>query len=44
MDGTTLAYLFAGILILVGLAGIILPALPGTPLVFAGMLVAAWAN
>ena len=44
MDGTTLAYLLAGVLVLVGLAGIVLPALPGTPLVFAGMLVAAWAD
>jgi len=44
MEGPTLAYLLAGALILVGLAGIILPALPGTPLVFAGMLLAAWAN
>ena len=37
-------YVIAGILILVGLAGTILPALPGTPLVFVGMLVAAWAG
>ena len=37
-------YVIAGILILVGLAGTILPALPGTPLVFIGMLVAAWAG
>jgi hypothetical protein len=44
MDGATLAYLVAAVLVLVGLAGIILPALPGTPLVFAGMLVAAWAD
>ena len=31
-------------LILLGLAGTILPALPGLPLVFAGMLLAAWAG
>lgn len=37
-------YLFAALLILVGLAGILLPALPGLPLVFAGMLLAAWAG
>lgn len=37
-------YVLAGLLILVGLAGTILPALPGVPLVFAGMLVAAWAG
>ena len=37
-------YVIAGVLILVGLAGTILPALPGVPLVFAGMVVAAWAG
>jgi uncharacterized protein YqgC (DUF456 family) len=35
-------YIVAGILVLVGLAGTLLPALPGVPLVFAGMLLAAW--
>ena len=44
MDGATLAYLLAGALILLGLAGTILPALPGVPLMFAGMLLAAWAD
>ncbi len=37
-------YVLAGILILVGIAGVILPAIPGLPLVFAGMLLAAWAG
>jgi uncharacterized protein YqgC (DUF456 family) len=37
-------YVLAGILILVGIAGTVLPALPGLPLVFAGMLLAAWAG
>jgi uncharacterized protein YqgC (DUF456 family) len=31
-------------LVVVGLAGIILPALPGTVLIFAGLLLAAWAD
>ncbi len=31
-------------LILAGIAGVILPALPGLPLVFIGMLLAAWAG
>lgn len=31
-------------LVVVGLAGIILPALPGTILIFAGLLLAAWAD
>lgn len=37
-------YLLAGLLILAGIAGTILPALPGVPLVFAGMWLAAWAG
>ena len=40
----TLYYVLAGILILIGVAGTVLPALPGLPLVFAGMLLAAWAG
>jgi uncharacterized protein YqgC (DUF456 family) len=44
MDGNTIAYVIAGILILVGVAGTILPALPGVPLVYAGMLLAAWTD
>jgi uncharacterized protein YqgC (DUF456 family) len=44
MDMHSLWYLLAGALILLGLAGTILPALPGLPLVFAGMLLAAWAD
>ncbi len=44
MSATSLYYVIAGLLILVGLAGIVLPALPGLPLVFAGMLLAAWAG
>lgn len=44
MEGQLIAYVIAGILIVVGLAGVILPALPGLPVVFAGMLVAAWAD
>ena len=44
MPGTTVYYVIAGILILVGIAGVVLPAIPGLPLVFAGMLLAAWAG
>jgi uncharacterized protein YqgC (DUF456 family) len=40
----TILYILAAILVLAGLAGIILPAIPGLPLVFAGMLLAAWAG
>ncbi len=44
MEIQSLYYALAVILILVGIAGVILPALPGLPLVFAGMLLAAWAG
>lgn len=44
MDATPLWYLIAAALVLAGLAGVILPALPGLPLVFGGMLLAAWAD
>ena len=36
--------LAAALLVVVGLAGSVLPALPGVPLVFGGLLVAAWAG
>lgn len=44
MELQSLYYALAVILVLVGVAGVILPALPGLPLVFAGMLLAAWAG
>ncbi len=44
MSSDTLWYVLAALLVLVGLAGSVLPALPGVPLVFAGLLVAAWAD
>ncbi len=37
-----LLWALAAALVLVGLAGTLLPALPGVPFVFAGLLVAAW--
>jgi uncharacterized protein YqgC (DUF456 family) len=37
-----LLWVLAVALMLVGLAGVVLPALPGVPLMFAGMLIAAW--
>ena len=40
----TVLYIIAAILVLVGLAGIIVPALPGIPLILAGMLLAAWTD
>lgn len=44
MDTQTAYYLIAGALIIIGLLGTVLPVLPGLPLMFAGMLVAAWAD
>lgn len=44
MDTHIVLYGLAGLLILAGLAGTVLPALPGLPLMFAGMLLAAWAD
>ena len=44
MPGPTLYYLIAVALVVIGLIGTVLPALPGLPLVFAGMLLAAWAG
>lgn len=40
----TVSYVLAAVLVLVGLAGVVLPALPGLPVVFAGLLLAAWAG
>lgn len=44
MNPTSLYYLIAVILVVIGLIGTVLPTLPGLPLVFAGMLLAAWAG
>lgn len=44
MEVQSIYYALAIILILVGIAGTILPAIPGLPMVFAGMLLAAWAG
>jgi len=39
---TTALWIIAILLMLAGLAGTVLPALPGVPLIFCGMLLAAW--
>lgn len=39
---TTVLWILAVILVLVGIAGTLLPALPGIPLVFGGLVLAAW--
>ena len=40
----TLFFILSAVLILVGMAGAVVPLLPGVPLVFGGMLLAAWAD
>jgi uncharacterized protein YqgC (DUF456 family) len=42
MDWTVLWYLLAVLVIIAGLAGTVIPALPGIPLVFAGVFIIAW--
>jgi uncharacterized protein YqgC (DUF456 family) len=41
---TQLLWVLAVLLVLVGLAGVVLPALPGAVLIFVGLLLAAWAD
>ncbi len=41
---TVLLWVLAVVFVIVGLVGVVLPALPGSVLVFAGLLLAAWAN
>ena len=41
---TEVLWILAVVLVIVGLAGTVLPALPGVPLIFIGVLVAAWAE
>lgn len=44
MDATWLLWAISAVLVIVGLAGLALPAIPGAPLIFAGLLLAAWAE
>lgn len=39
-----IGYAFAAVFVVIGLLGMVLPALPGVPLVFAGLLMAAWSG
>jgi uncharacterized protein YqgC (DUF456 family) len=42
MDWTLLWWILAVLIVAAGLAGTVIPALPGVPLVFAGLFVGAW--
>jgi hypothetical protein len=44
METSLLLWILAIVLIVVGLVGFVLPALPGAPILFGGLLVAAWAD
>ncbi len=44
MDLQIVWYVLAAVLIVIGFAGTILPILPGVPVVFGGMWLAAWAD
>lgn len=44
MQAESMYYVIAAVLVLVGVAGTIVPVIPGLPLVFGGMLLAAWAG
>jgi uncharacterized protein YqgC (DUF456 family) len=44
METALLLWLLAIVLVVVGIAGLVLPAMPGAPVLFAGLLVAAWAD
>ena len=44
MESALLLWLLSLILVIAGIVGLLLPALPGIVLVFAGLVVAAWAE
>jgi len=44
MDASIWLILLAVLLVLVGVGGLVLPAMPGAPVIFAGLLLAAWAE
>jgi uncharacterized protein YqgC (DUF456 family) len=44
MEAAPFLWLLAIVLIAVGLAGVVLPVIPGAPLLFVGLVIAAWAD
>ena len=44
METTLLLWIFAIVLVVVGLASLVIPAMPGTLMLFGGLLLAAWAD
>lgn len=44
MDWSFLWWILAGVIVIAGLIGTVLPALPGIPMIFAGLLLLAWST
>jgi len=44
LEYTLIAQVVAALLVVIGLAGLLLPILPGAPIIFLGLLLAAWAE
>jgi uncharacterized protein YqgC (DUF456 family) len=44
VDTTILLWILAALLVIAGFVGVVAPVLPGAPLVFAGLVAAAWAE
>jgi len=44
VEATVLLWILAVVLVLVGVAGLLLPAIPGPPVLFLGLVAAAWAE
>jgi uncharacterized protein YqgC (DUF456 family) len=44
MDNLVVLWIISSLLVIAGLVGLVLPGLPGAPLIFAGLLLAAWAE
>jgi hypothetical protein len=42
MDWTIPLWILAGLIVITGLVGTIVPVLPGVPIIFAGLVLAAW--
>jgi uncharacterized protein YqgC (DUF456 family) len=44
MDWSFLWWILAGVIVIAGLVGTVLPAMPGIPMIFAGLLLLAWST
>ncbi len=44
MDWTILWWVLSAFIVLIGLIGVVFPALPGIPIMFAGLVLAAWSS